>query len=119
MSSTIITFHLDGVSKDFDLGTLLVSEARDMKKMIGLASTADLLEALQNEDPDATAFAWWLANKRAGTPLEGKFLDLDFNLNGLLVSVPKPPEADSLVEEAEVDPDAPFGSSPEPEAAPI
>ena len=107
--SQSITIHLDGVEREFDLSTLLISESRDMKRLIGITTRAAFLEGLTESDPDAIAFLWWLANKRAGTPLEGKFLDIDFDIEGMVITVPVTEEPEPAAEE-DADPDLPTGS---------
>lgn len=104
-----ITLTLDGESRDLALDSLLISEAREMKRLIGVASMGDFITGLQEADPDSIAFAWWLANRRAGTPLPGKFTDLDFDIEGLRVSVPMDDELETAAEE-DADPDLPTGS---------
>ncbi len=107
--SAVITIHLDGESREFDLASLLISEARDMKRLIGYSDMRVFLDALDDKDPDAAAFAWWLVNKRAGTPLEGKFADLDFNLQGMTFSVPARDDVEPAPEEGAED-DTPTSS---------
>ena len=107
--SAVITIHLDGESREFDLSSLLISEARDMKRLIGYSDMRTFLDALDGNDPDAAAFAWWLVNKRAGTPLEGKFTDIDFNLQDLAFSVPA--REDEAAPKEGADADLPTSSS--------
>lgn len=107
--AVIITLTLDGQSRDLALDSLLISEAREMKRLIGVSSMGDFIAGLQQSDPDAIAFAWWLASARAGHPLAGKFTDLDFDLEGLRVSVPMEEEQETAAEE-DADPDLPTGS---------
>lgn len=114
--AVIITLTLDGQSRDLDLSSLLISEAREMKRLIGVSSMADFITGLQQSDPDSIAFAWWLACARAGQPLAGKFTDLDFDIEGLRVSVPLDEEQDTAAEE-DADPDLPTGSEEESEAS--
>lgn len=108
----VITLHLDGVVRDLALDSLLISEAREMKRLIGVSSMPAFVSALQESDPDAVAYAWWLANNRAGTPLGGKFTDVDFDMEGLLVSVPNEPDEVTAAEE-DADPDLPTSSAEE------
>ena len=110
-----ITLTLGDVEREFTLGSLLISEAREMKRLIGLSSTAALVEALQADDPDAIAFAWWLVNNRAGTPLGGKFIDLDFDIEALRWGVTGIEEQVAAAEE-DADPDLPTSSGQEPDS---
>lgn len=109
--SLLITMSLDGDDRDLDLGSLLISEAREMKRLIGYGSAETFREELGNLDPDAVAFAWWLANKRAGTPLPGKFADLDFDLEALRARATLT-DVDAAPDDAEddTDTDVPTGS---------
>jgi hypothetical protein len=102
-------------SYPFELGSLLVSEARQMKRCIGLTSKDQLVQALLEEDPDAIAFMWWLAAQRAGEPLPGTFAELDFNTVDVVFSADVEPEAPSAAGEG-ADPDLPTSSSQGTEA---
>ncbi len=112
--SLTITLALGDVHRDLALDSLLISEAREMKRLIGVSSMPAFVAALQDLDPDAVAYAWWPANNRAGTPLGGKFTDVDFDMEALRVTVPQSEEEPAAEEDA--DPDLPTSSGPEPES---
>lgn len=112
--SLLITMTLDGVDRELDLGSLMISEAREMKRLIGYGSAETFLRELTALDPDAVAFSWWLANKRAGTPLAGKFADLDFDLEALGARASLSDDAE--VSEDETDTESPTGSEVEAES---
>jgi hypothetical protein len=76
--------ELDGVERELDLGTMLISEARELKRLTGW-DYISWRDQLAQSDPDAIAFSWWLVNRRAGTPLPGSFADLDFDMTALNV----------------------------------
>lgn len=114
--SLLITMTLDGVDRELDLGTLMISEAREMKRLIGYGSNEAFLNDLKALDPEAVAFAWWLANKRAGTPIEGKFSDLDFDLEALRARASVSDEDEAEGSEDDTDTDVPTGSEPEAES---
>lgn len=109
-----ITLTLGQTERELALNSLLISEAREMKRLIGLSSMPAFVEALQADDPDAIAFAWWLANNRAGTPLGGKFADVDFDMESLRWGVTGV-EQDTAAEE-DADPDLPISSGEESES---
>ena len=111
-----ITMTLDDVERDLDLGSLLISEAREMKRCIGYGSTETFLSELKALDPDAVAFAWWLANRRAGTPIAGKFADLDFDLEALRARASIAGEDAEESTEDDTDTGVPTGSEPEAES---
>lgn len=88
-----------------DLESMLISEARLLKKHVGW----DYLtwrQQLGQSDPDAVAFAWWIAKRRSGED-PGPFMDLDFDMAALDAEavVDEEPEA----EEDDTDTDLPTG----------
>jgi hypothetical protein len=99
----------------FELNSLLISEARQMKRCIALTTRDQLVQALLQEDPDAIAFMWWLAAQRAGEPLPGTFAELDFDTLDVKVSVDGEPEVSAAVQGA-ADPDLPTSSNQGTEA---
>lgn len=109
-----ITITLGDVQRELQLTSLLISEAREMKRLIGLSSIGAFVQALQDSDPDAIAFAWWLVNSRAGTPLGGKFADLDFDIEAMRWGVTGLEDEPAAEEDA--DPDLPTSSGGEPES---
>jgi hypothetical protein len=86
MASKPLMMSLDGVEHELDLDSMLISEARELKRLTGW----DYLtwrSMLGQSDPDAIAFAWWMVCKRAGDPVPGSFMDLDFDMVSLQVRV--------------------------------
>lgn len=78
----VINVTYDGVTKPLDIDTMKVSEARECEEKTG-QNYVKWRERLEENDPEATLFAWWLANRRAGTPLEGPYHELDIDLFAL------------------------------------
>ena len=107
--------NVEGVERELDLGTMLISEARELKKFTGWTQDA-WREQLGLSDPDAIAFAWWLANRRAGAPLAGAFTDVDFDLTALEVTAVVDVDAATGDEGDDENAEGPIGSEPESES---
>lgn len=65
---------------------LMLDEADALMQWTGLA-WGKWLAAAQRNDPDALRFLYWLARKRAGKPIEGKFSEINFWLHALTVDL--------------------------------
>ena len=72
--------------RDLDLAKFRLSEADDLMRLTGW-SRPEWITALFDDHPDAIRFAWMIANRRNGTPLEGGFKDIDFDLADFTVDV--------------------------------
>lgn len=69
-----------GVTRRLDTDSILMSELRFLRRNTQYGSHIEFIDGLQADDPDALVFAWWLASKRAGEPIEGRFDEIDFDL---------------------------------------
>jgi hypothetical protein len=76
-----IRMKLDDETHELDLSSMLISEARLLKKFTGWDYLSWRTQ-LGQSDPDAVAFAWWIALRRDGVE-PGPFADLDFNMAAL------------------------------------
>lgn len=108
---TVITFRVGDEAHDFDLATLLISEAREMKRCIGISTISELMSGIDGSDPDCIAFTWWLARKRGGAPAAGPFIDFDFDMAAFDFTITAPGDDDAAPEEG-ADPDLPTSSGP-------
>lgn len=100
-----LTITVEGTSHGLDLQSFRLSEADELKRLTGW-SRSEWITALFEDHPDAIRFAWMLANRRAGTPLEAKFSDIDFDLADLKVEI-NDTEPARDVDGVEGDPDLP------------
>jgi hypothetical protein len=116
--SLIVFMTLDTVERELDLDTMLISEARELKKLTGWDYLTWRGE-LAKQDPDALAFAWWISNARAGTPLEGRFVDVDFNMAALDLRVVNTDADEDSDDDEDDDAEGPTGSGAEPETSSI
>lgn len=105
----VISMTVDGTTRELDLNSMMLSEAQECRRLTGM-HWHEWRSELFESDATAIAFAWWLACKRAGEPLEGSFASVDFDLG--TADMHRVVEDDMPVEE--VDPDLPTGP---PEAA--
>ncbi len=80
------TFTCNGVGYEFDFGTLSVSEAMVLKNTAGLG-VLEWHESLSQMDAEAVRALVWIAAKRSGTPIEGKYSEFDFDLLALAQSL--------------------------------
>ncbi len=101
---------LGDVSRRLDLNSMTIREARECKALTGWTWDRWRI-ALAEGDADAIAYAWWLANARAGEPLGGDFLDVDFDMGQMEIRSADQPAAEPL--RAEEDEPGPTGPAPE------
>lgn len=84
-----LTITVEGVARDLDLASFRLSEADELKRLTGW-SRSEWITALFEDHPDAIRYAWMLASRRAGEPLDVKFSDIDFDLADLKVEINEP-----------------------------
>jgi hypothetical protein len=96
-----LRFTLDGEVREIEWNSFRLSEADELRRFTGW-SRNEWIDALFNDHPDAIRFAWWLGNKRNGTPIDGKLADIDFDLADF--------EVDAIEEPDEVPVDGAEGS---------
>ncbi len=80
------TFTCNGVGYEFDFGTLSVSEAMVLKSIAGLG-VLEWHESLAQMDAEAVRALVWIAARRAGAPIAGKYSEFDFDLLALAQSL--------------------------------
>lgn len=93
---TVYKFTLGDVERELDMESFRLSEADELLRATGW-DYAEWRTELRNMHPDAVRFAWLLANRRAGTPLEVPFREIDFDYKDFLTArvddpVPQPVE---------------------------
>ena len=108
-----IVMTVGDVSREFDIETMLISEARECERLTGFEMD-EFRKAFFRGRSTAVAFAWWLASKRAGEPIEGSFADLDFDMGRTQLDVVSDIEPE-VARPEDSDPDFPTG--PEQEQA--
>ena len=69
--------RLDGVERIYDASDMTLGESFELKKLTGL-TVPTFNAGFSQQDPECWRFAWYIANKRAGEPLEGRYSDIDF-----------------------------------------
>lgn len=84
---------------DLDADEAMMSDVRDLKRLTSWTWDA-WLAALVDGDVDAVAFAWWLARRRAGHPVEKTLADVDFRVGTLRIVPAGQPDADPIEAEA-------------------
>ena len=99
---------LAGETRELDLNRMTIREARECKSLTGWTWDRWRL-ALAEGDADAIAYAWWLACQRAGDPIGGDFLALDFDMGDLEITSVDRPDAEPVTP-AEEEP-GPTGSA--------
>jgi len=95
----IISITIGEDTRELDLDSLLISEAKECQRLTGMKFHEWEQEFIAG-DATAIAYAWWLACKRAGEPVAGPFADLDFDLGQ---TVMRRVEPDAQPEEADAD----------------
>ena len=84
----------------YDPEDLTLGESFELKKLTGY-TVPTFNQAFAAQDPEAWRFAWYIANKRHGTPLPGRYSDIDFKWADL--------EFEAELEAIEDEPVAPAG----------
>ena len=110
----VLKFTVNDVRHELDMEKFMVSEADALLKFTGWKK-AEWVTQLLEDHPDGIRFAYWLVAKRAGTPVEGPFRDIDFDLGTLDVDFEtdaQPEAADDAAGEG--DAVTPTGSNVEP-----
>lgn len=106
-----IRLTLDGVTHDIDIYSAKIAEASECERLTGW-TWPEWRDELGRSHSVAVAFLWWAAAKRAGTPLEGKFTDLNFDLNDLVVEfLDDDDDVDDAEDTAEAGPTSPVEES--------
>lgn len=94
---------LGDVSRELDLNSMTIREARECKALTGWTWDRWRI-ALAEGDADAIAYAWWLACQRAGEPIGGAFLEVDFDMGDLEIRSIDVPDAEPVAAEEEPGP---------------
>lgn len=102
---------VDGVTRNLDIDSMLISEARDLKRLTGL-TFLDWQNDLFQLDATSIAFAWWLACRRDGAPIPGAFSDLDFDMGAMNIEYLRP-EGEPDDDAPEADAEGPTGLEPD------
>lgn len=66
-------------TRELDLGSMTIREGAECERLTGWTWDEWRVELAKGR-ATAVAFAWWLASKRAGEPVTGRFTDLDFDM---------------------------------------
>jgi hypothetical protein len=106
-----IRMKLDDETHELDLSSMMISEARLLKKFTGWDYLSWRTQ-LGQSDPDAVAFAWWIALRRDGVD-PGPFADLDFDMASLKAKAIL--DEDDAAAEEDADADLPTSSDEESE----
>ncbi|MFJ8348991.1 hypothetical protein ACIQ9J_22045 [Streptomyces sp. NPDC094153] len=112
----IIKLTVQGAVYDVDAQRLLLAEARELKTFTGFTPPR-WFAALDDADPDATAYLIYLAKKRAGETLRYSDLDtVDYADIEVEIVEPGAPEGEAQAEAAAAGEDA-VGAGPDPTPA--
>jgi hypothetical protein len=78
--------------EEFDVYVDLMLDEADVlaSKTSAQYTWAEWLQAVDNREPDALRFMYWLARKRTGNPIDGKFSDISFWLHAFSTQLSDP-----------------------------
>lgn len=106
----LVRFSIDDVKYTYDTDTLLVAEARYIKKQFGLTA-GEFLQGIAQLDGDALASMVFVSKRRAGEHVVPGDLD-SLDLMPLITSIGEAANAEDEADEPEPTPPAPAAAAP-------
>jgi len=78
----LFSISLDEESHVLDLASMTIREGAECERLTGWTWDEWRIE-LGKGKANAVAYAWWLACKRSGAPIPGRFSDVDFDMGAM------------------------------------